>query len=166
MRAALLAPTLAAAITVGGCGGPESSAAEVCDITDETAVSGFELPNEPAIVVSSGQGKHGEVRELVEGGADPDATDSVGHTPLWYAAWRGCPETVQTLLDLGADPDAGVPLIAAAESDQLEIAGYLLDACADPGVTNNLGTPASEITGDPALKSLLEEAAAQGVDCD
>jgi ankyrin repeat protein len=41
---------------------------------------------------------------LVKKGADVDARDSAGHTPLMLAAIYGCNKTIQALLDGGANP--------------------------------------------------------------
>jgi cytohesin len=43
---------------------------------------------------------------LVEAGADPDARDKWGRTPLHWFAVSGHCETVEVLIDAGADPDA------------------------------------------------------------
>ncbi len=43
---------------------------------------------------------------LIEKGADVDARDRDGHTPLMLAAIYGCNQTVQALLDGGARPVA------------------------------------------------------------
>ena len=44
------------------------------------------------------------IRILVEAGADPDAMNKMGGSPLHKAVRTRCAETVQTLLALGADP--------------------------------------------------------------
>jgi ankyrin repeat protein len=43
---------------------------------------------------------------LLEAGADPNATDNAGHTPLTLAAFRGSPGVVDALLAAGANPAA------------------------------------------------------------
>jgi cytohesin len=43
---------------------------------------------------------------LVKAGADPDARDKWGRTPLHWFAMDGHCETVEILIDAGADPDA------------------------------------------------------------
>lgn len=78
---------------------------------------------------------------LIELGAQVDALNAKGESPLALAAAQGYPSTVRTLLDAGASPSAGVTgkvdaLGAAAlrclrESHGLEIARLLLDAGAD-----------------------------------
>lgn len=44
------------------------------------------------------------MRALIEAGADPNARNEEGITPLMDAAWFGCQHAVQELLRRGADP--------------------------------------------------------------
>jgi ankyrin repeat protein len=44
------------------------------------------------------------VRRLIAAGAEVDATENGGRTPLWYAAACGKVEVAEVLLDAGADP--------------------------------------------------------------
>ena len=46
---------------------------------------------------------------LIEKGADIDARDREGHTPLMLAAIYGCNQTVQALLEGGANPALKTP---------------------------------------------------------
>jgi uncharacterized protein len=46
---------------------------------------------------------------LIEKGADVDARDREGHTPLMLAAIYGCNQTVQALLEGGATPTLKTP---------------------------------------------------------
>ncbi len=46
---------------------------------------------------------------LIEKGANVDARDREGHTPLMLAAIYGCNQTVQALLDGGANPAIKTP---------------------------------------------------------
>jgi len=46
------------------------------------------------------------VAALLDAGADPNARDKDGNTPLHRAAQGGSPETVAALLDAGADLEA------------------------------------------------------------
>ena len=48
-------------------------------------------------------GLHKAVQTLLEKGADPNAKDENGWTPLMYAAYGGHARTVQVLLNSGAD---------------------------------------------------------------
>ena len=74
---------------------------------------------------------------LIEAGAELDAVDTFGCTPLRRAVGSGHLDSVQLLLAAGADPNAGqdwqsLPLREAAFPMNLEIAHLLLEAGADP----------------------------------
>jgi ankyrin repeat protein len=49
------------------------------------------------------------VRALLEAGADPDAPERAGYTPLHAAAHLDDPELVRLLLEHGADASAAAP---------------------------------------------------------
>ncbi|KAF3008382.1 hypothetical protein E8E15_002054 [Penicillium rubens] len=69
------------------------------------------------------------VRFLVDSGSPVNDPDLWGHTPLVYAADAGNVETVQLLLNRGADPDPGIPwpLRLAAEKRHVKAAELLLE---------------------------------------
>lgn len=74
---------------------------------------------------------------LLSAGADPDARDEWGKTPLYEAAHAGRPAAVRALLGAGADPDALTdhgesPLHAAAAYAGPEVIALLADAGVDP----------------------------------
>ncbi len=76
------------------------------------------------------------VRALLAAGADADARDVDGATPLLYAAHVGNVEIVRALLAAGADPNAtnryGVaPLHEASQVADAALIGALLDAGAE-----------------------------------
>ena len=48
-------------------------------------------------------------RRLLEEGADPEAPDTEGRTPLMLAAWLGRGELLALLLERGADVDGRNP---------------------------------------------------------
>lgn len=86
----------------------------------------------------------GLVRWLVEQGADVDAVDTYGATPLWTRAARGRAEQIPLLLSLGADRDhttrGGLtPLHAAAENQRDATVEALLRAGADVHATTDRG---------------------------
>ena len=59
-----------------------------------------------------------KVNEAIEAGANLNAKDSAGWTPLMLAAWNGYRETVQALIDDGADVNA----LSTAGSTALKLA--------------------------------------------
>ena len=74
---------------------------------------------------------------LLWAGADPDARDERGRTPLYAAAHSDRPAAIRALLKAGADPDAvtddgASPLHAAAVYAGPEVIALLADAGVDP----------------------------------
>ena len=51
-------------------------------------------------------GDLGELKKLLEQGADANPKDAFGWTALMWAGSMGFPEAVKLLLDAGAEPDA------------------------------------------------------------
>ncbi len=101
------------------------------------------------------------VQVLLEAGADPNAMNDLGQTPLHRGATNSNPVVISHLLSAGADPnamdnDGYTPLhYAAAQSGNARAVTRLLGAGADPLVESNDGrTP---------LHSALRYAAEQGV---
>ena len=91
---------------------------------------------DPGIVGAAKAADWETVRVLVEQGADVNQ-DVGGMTPLHWASYWGNLETVDLLIDAGADPavadDLGVtPLWTTAERGDVALARKLLDAGADP----------------------------------
>ena len=46
------------------------------------------------------------IKTLLNAGADPNVTDSEGHTPLLYGVLHECPNIVKLLLDYKADTNS------------------------------------------------------------
>jgi len=70
------------------------------------------------------------VKVLVDKGANVDARDLAGHTPIMLAAIYGCNKTIQVLLDGGANPSlktfAGTTAAQYAENNNHPLAVALL----------------------------------------
>ncbi|MCC6050435.1 MAG: ankyrin repeat domain-containing protein, partial [Thermofilum sp.] len=104
-----------------------------------------------------------------ERGADPNARNFCGRTPLHYAALSGHPELAKLLLERGADPNARddlgeTPLHEAVrEEAPLELVELLLARGADPNARDRRGrTPlhyAAERGRADVARLLLDEGA-------
>ena len=88
---------------------------------------------------------HAEVcRLLLEQGADVNATNWLGLTPLFLAAWRGHVEVCRLLLERGANVHAvtrnnDTPLHDAARNGQADVCRLLIERGADVHVANWFG---------------------------
>jgi hypothetical protein len=112
-----------------------------------------------------------KLRELLEGGTEPNVGDSDRLTPLSIAASRGHAEAIELLLQHGADPNlvdcnGTSPLHKAAAETGLvrgteghgRAVELLLTAGADPDHKNKWGASARSIVkvmGSPAAKKLF-----------
>ncbi|MEV0325958.1 ankyrin repeat domain-containing protein [Micromonospora echinospora] len=84
---------------------------------------------------------------LLRLGADPDAADPDGTTPLYQASVHGAVDLVRLLLEAGAAPDTesghgqeGTPLCAAAAWGHTDVVRELLAHHADPNLREDRGT--------------------------
>ncbi len=84
---------------------------------------------------------------LLRAGADPNAADRDGTTPLYQASVHGAAELVRLLLVAGAAPDTesghgqeGTPLCAAAAWGHAAVVQALLTHDADPNLHEDQGT--------------------------
>jgi uncharacterized protein len=111
------------------------------------------------------------VRKLLESGADVNARDAEGNTPLILASFYASPECVALLIDKGADVNAAnqagaTPLIRAATS--FEKTRLLVAAGAKVGVRTALGnTPlilAARRAGNSRTVQLLLERGADATE--
>ena len=101
----------------------------------------------PNLTLAALKGNTGLVIELLQAGADPDACDGQGRTPLIEAAFGGHVDTLSALLGAGADPNARdpegwTPLMEAASKGRLDVVKLLLAAGADVNATNREGRTA------------------------
>lgn len=87
------------------------------------------------LFVAVGKGDHAGVQSLLKRGADPNAQNGLGLTPLYFAAASGQTPVIEALLQAGAKLDAsspyGSPLTFAAMTGSTPAAKLLLARGAD-----------------------------------
>ena len=96
------------------------------------------------LFVAAWKGDLIKVQTLLEMGANPNAKDDNGWTPLHWAAQEGHVDVVRVLLERGANPNAkdeygDTPLHNAAQKGHVEIVKLLLERGANPNAKNNYG---------------------------
>ena len=112
-----------------------------------------------------------DVERLILAGADPDAADGFGHTPLMYAVESGRYDLVEAILETRADPDLSTrgrrpPLSRAVVQGREDLVVLLLSRGADPNLIADVqGIPESPLSlaldrGDFALARRLVESGA------
>ncbi len=105
-----------------------------------------------------------EFNAAIKAGADLNARDMWGETPLHYAAMNGYTDSVEALLAAGADVNAregfigNTPLHNAASCRHEEICKSLIREGADLHSPNRYGeTPYGYLKDNPALAYLVEQ---------
>ncbi|XP_033928916.1 cyclin-dependent kinase 4 inhibitor B-like [Melopsittacus undulatus] len=73
---------------------------------------------------AAARGDREEVRKLLEAGADPNATNSFGRTPL-QVMMLGSPRVAELLLQRGADPNRPDPRTGCLPAHDAARAGFL-----------------------------------------
>lgn len=108
------------------------------------------------------------IKALALLGADLNAKDEKGDTPLIIAAKAGNSKTITALLESGADPDirsgynGNTPLMAALEDNEdaktkLVAVKVLADSLSNLQIKNNQGLTAIDMAGDnPAVLKILQ----------
>ena len=111
-----------------------------------------------ALMLAAGLGNAKMVAALLAAGADVNAVDARGFTPLFHACYsadedRGHPDVVRILLEGGADKEAKIgygvrPLMYAAGNGEAGVVEALLRAGADPAAKNEGGRTALMMVKD------------------
>lgn len=103
--------------------------------------------------IAASKGEEGDVRTLLNAGADPHAKDNMGKTPLHLAAAAGSEDVIKLLIAAGAAPDAedeikATPLHYAAIWAHPSCIKELLEAGANPNVFDDAyGASGAGVTG-------------------
>lgn len=130
-------------------------------------ISGFGNKDEDLVRAVGPAGNAERVRELLQAGANPNATDSSGNTALGMAIKNGNQNAVQLLLSAKADPNKAdthqqTPLMLAATAGQSAIIKTLLEYQANPYVKDGIGRTALDhavVRGDPSSIEILKNPA-------
>ena len=90
------------------------------------------------------------IERLLAGGANIDARDARGYSPLMLATYAGNQRAVECLLENGADPNSSdaagnTVLMGAAFKGHTDMVETLVYAGADPGARNHSGMNAIEL---------------------
>jgi ankyrin repeat protein len=120
-----------------------------------------------ALQIAAGKNRLTLMQSLLQAGADINATDTAGNTPLHRAASRGKPEAVRLLLqqkppaDLSAKNAQGqTPFLAAAAGGEAEICDVLLNAGSNAKAVDNDGNTALHLAvnveDERTVRRLLE----------
>lgn len=147
-----------------GCGKSDDKSGNV----NAPVVDGNFPIAEPALSNAIIGGDMAEIQKIIASGADVNAKDALGRTPMHIAAFYGRTKVMELLLAGGADINARdhtgmAPLHAAAISGGRQSVQFLLDKQADIHATNEAGQTALHLaaaTGQPKLTKFLVERSA------
>ncbi len=108
----------------------------------------------------SGWGNAEQIRSLLRAGANVNASDSKGDTPLIIAAFHGLSETVDILLEQGADLNAknrigNTALMEAAAMNRTETVRLLLARGADENSRNIIGLTALDAAQEKGYQHIV-----------
>jgi ankyrin repeat protein len=114
-------------------------------------------------------GRRAEALAAIEGGADVDAPQADGTTPLHWAAYRIDAELVRALLAHGATPSStnrfgSAPLGEAVKSGNAEIVSLLLEGGADANAKNLDGESALMLASRAGSVEITKALLAHGAD--
>ena len=103
-----------------------------------------------------------KIQDLIKRGADVEAKNDDGETPLHMVAYRNSIETAKLLIEMGADVDAKddygeTPLHWASYNNRIEIAKLLIDKGADVEAKRNDGWTPLDLAQSDEMEELLEK---------
>ena len=103
-----------------------------------------------------------KIQDLIERGADVDAKDNNGWTPLHWASDSNHIEIAKLLIDRGADVDAKdnwgwTPLHRACGNNALELAKLLIERGADVEAKDNVGWTPLRKARSEEMRDLLKK---------
>ncbi len=106
-------------------------------------------------------GDYNKVRLAINFGADVEAKDNGGQTPLHWAARRNHIEIAKLLIELGADVnakkfDGWTPLHWASWNSHIEIVKFLIEKGADVEAKDNRGITPLHLAYSDEMKVLLK----------
>ena len=110
-----------------------------------------------------------KVENILEDGADVDAKDRGGYTPLYYAIWNEDKDTIKLLVAKGADvsftpKDDYPPLHYAVWNDDMELAELLVNNGAKFDAKDRYGWTAFRYAASGANRELVEFFVSKGAD--
>ena len=105
----------------------------------------------------------GTINQLLQGGADLEAVDAKGFSPLMLAVYSGSREASHLLLVRGANPNGrdkvgNTPLMGACFKGYVELVELLLECGADASLKNQAGADALQLAtmfGQDAIVAVL-----------
>jgi ankyrin repeat protein len=114
-----------------------------------------------ALHVAAAYGHDSVVMFLLDSGADIDAREEDGETPLHYATWRSRLETGRLLIERGADIEirnnwGRTPLlIVARETGNVDMAGMLIEAGAEVNLRDEGGESPLDLAAWRGFRDLV-----------
>lgn len=108
-----------------------------CVASAQTPPSPSEIAAYSGLHAAAWGGQVGEIRRLIDGGADPNATDGAGRTPLHIAAFASHEDAAAALVKGGADPnlldhERYDIITIAAVADDAEMVRHAVDLGGNP----------------------------------
>lgn len=135
-----------------------------------TAAAQFSKPTQ-ALYTAVKSGSVKDVRKALKDGADVNAQDSAGRTPMMRAVIDENPSIAKQLLDAGSDPNAkddyqDSPFLRASASGMTQTITHFLASGADVGATNRVGGNALALACENGQVSAVRALLKTSIDVD